>query len=106
MGAAPVTPKIPGTDYKGVYTMRSWSDFENIKSSLKDVKNIVIIGSGFIGMESASNLKKANKNANVTVVDMIEYPFERILGKEIGKALQKYIELDLDFTQTTELTSK
>lgn len=82
--------------------MRNWSDFENIRSNSNQVKNIVIIGSSFIGMESASNLKKANKNANVTVVDLIEYPFERVLGKEIGKALQKYTQSNLDYIQTTE----
>lgn len=90
MGASPTIPKVPGADYDGVFTMRNWSDFEKIKDQLKNAKNIVIIGSGFIGMESASNLKKANNNANITVVDMIEYPFERILGKEVGKALQRY----------------
>jgi hypothetical protein len=37
----------------------------------------------------ASNLKKLNPKANVTVIDRNESPFEKVLGKEIGKALQK-----------------
>lgn len=73
----------------GVYSLRRWEDYEKIRDAVKNAKNIVIVGSSFIGLESASNLKKANKEANVTVVDMIEVPFEKVLGKEVGKALQR-----------------
>ena len=89
MGSAPIIPKIPGNDLKGVLTMRSYQDFEKIKARVKDAKDIVIVGGSFIGLESASNLKKANKNAKITIIDNTEFPFERILGKEIGKAVQK-----------------
>jgi hypothetical protein len=37
----------------------------------------------------ASNLKKLNPKANVTVIERNESPFEKILGKEIGNTLQK-----------------
>lgn len=46
--------------------------------------NVVIVGSSFIGMESASILSKV---ANVTVIGMEKVPFERVLGPAVGKAM-------------------
>ena len=46
--------------------------------------NVVIVGSSFIGMESACILAKV---ANVTVVGMEKYPFERVLGEKVGAAM-------------------
>lgn len=89
MGSAPIIPKIPGSDFNGVFTMRTFQDSENIKAKAKDAKNIVIVGASFIGLESASNLKKAYNNANITIIDNNEFPFEKLLGKEVGKVIQK-----------------
>ena len=89
MGSAPTIPNIPGFDYNGVFTLRSFQEFENIKKKAEHSKNIIIVGASFIGMESASNLKKAHPNANIIIIDQNEFPFEKILGKEVGKAIQK-----------------
>ena len=67
--------------------MRSYSDYENIKNTAKNAENIVIVGASFIGIECASNLKKTFKNANITVIDAKDFPFELSLGKEIGQAI-------------------
>jgi NADPH-dependent 2,4-dienoyl-CoA reductase/sulfur reductase-like enzyme len=49
-------------------------------------KNVVVVGSSFIGMEVA--LALADK-AKVTVVGMDEVPFEKILGKAVGNGIRK-----------------
>jgi len=52
-------------------------------------KNLVIIGSSFIGLEvSAISAKKAN----VSVIGMEKVPFERVLGEKVGTAFQKLHE--------------
>jgi len=51
-------------------------------------KNIVVIGSSFISMELVQAVSK-RKLASINVIGMEEYPFEPVLGKEIGKALKK-----------------
>lgn len=58
-GASPVFPKIKGIDNaKNIFTLNKPEDADNIKSHInKDkVKNAVIIGGGFIGIEMAENL--------------------------------------------------
>jgi NADPH-dependent 2,4-dienoyl-CoA reductase/sulfur reductase-like enzyme len=52
-------------------------------------KNLVIIGSSFIGMEISAVM--ASK-ANVSVIGMEKVPFERVLGEKIGAVFQKLHE--------------
>ncbi len=52
-----------------------------------DGKKVVIVGTSFIGMEAASCIAK--KAASVIAIGMEKVPFERVLGLQIGSALQK-----------------
>jgi hypothetical protein len=51
-------------------------------------KKMVVIGSSFISMELVAAVSK-RKLASIDVIGMEEHPFELVLGKEVGKALQK-----------------
>ena len=53
-------------------------------------KKVVVVGSSFIGMESA--LACSKRSASVSVIGMESVPFEKILGKEVGVGIQKYHE--------------
>lgn len=88
-GGDPLIPKIKGKDAKHVFTLRTYSDIEEISKHAKEAKNLVVVGSSFIGMEAASCLKKTYKNLNVTIVDPNIAPMAHTLGIEIGAALQK-----------------
>jgi NADPH-dependent 2,4-dienoyl-CoA reductase/sulfur reductase-like enzyme len=65
-------------------TVNHCNDIEKALSSMVGKPNVVIVGTGFIGMEAASIL---SKTANVTIIGMETFPFERVLGKEVGKAI-------------------
>ena len=88
-GGSALVPNIPGKDNSNVYVLRTYDDLEKIKNACKDAKDIVILGGSFIGMESASTLKKSFPNANVTVIEKYKTPFYASLGPEIGEALQR-----------------
>ncbi|KAL6057543.1 Apoptosis-inducing factor 3 [Balamuthia mandrillaris] len=80
---------IPGHDLQNIHTLRSLEDSHRIINSIAD-KNVVLIGSSFIGMEVASCI--VSKARSVTVVGMETVPFERVLGAEVGAALQRLHE--------------
>lgn len=63
-GGEPRKPPIPGLkDTKNVFFLRSKADQESIKQAAKEVKKgVAIIGSGFIGSESAAALKMKYKD--------------------------------------------
>lgn len=55
-GAAPIRPAIPGADLPNVYTLRNLADTDHIKHAIDGgVRQAVIVGGGFIGLELAEN---------------------------------------------------
>jgi len=87
-GGSANVPKIKGVELKNILTLRSFHDAVKIKDTAQHSKKIVIIGASFIGLETASAIKKELKDAvDITVVDIAPVPFEKSLGKEVGKAL-------------------
>lgn len=49
---------------------------------------MVVIGSSFISMEIVAAVSK-RKLASIDVIGMEEFPFEAVLGKEVGQGLKK-----------------
>ncbi|CAG8473690.1 1080_t:CDS:10 [Acaulospora morrowiae] len=90
-GASPRSIPIPGIDLGGVLYLRTYDDHKRIENAVagEEKKNVVIIGSSFIGMEVAAICAK---KANVSVIGMETVPFERILGLEVGRTIQKLHE--------------
>ncbi|GAA5938748.1 uncharacterized protein JCM15063_004857 [Sporobolomyces koalae] len=94
-GANPIRLPLDGSDLGNVFLLRTVKDAAGISAALgepekdEDKKNVVIIGSSFIGMEAAI---AASGKANVTVVGMDEAPFEKILGADIGNGIRKFHE--------------
>jgi len=68
-GATPVKPPLDGIDTEGIFTLRNVEDTDKIKTYLttKNVKQAVVIGAGFIGMEMAENLH--NVGAEISIVE-------------------------------------
>jgi NADH oxidase (H2O2-forming) len=58
MGARPSTIPVPGSDLKGVFTIRTMSDIERLTDDLSEnnAKRVAIIGAGLTGSEMAEAL--------------------------------------------------
>lgn len=90
-GGTPNMLPLPGfKDLKNIFLLRTIPDVEAILSAVgeKKGKNIVVIGSSFIGMEVANCLASNN---TVTVVGMESAPMERVMGAEVGKIFQNLV---------------
>ncbi len=88
-GSSAKIPLIEGFDLNNVFTLRNYQDLNKIKQATLTSKKIVIVGAGFIGMEMASSVRLINPKAEVIIIDSNFTPFEKVLGKEIGKAIQR-----------------
>ncbi len=66
-GANPVRPPLEGINLEGIFTLRDVRDTDNIKNYLKshDVKEAVVVGGGFIGLEMAENLHHSCTNVSI-----------------------------------------
>jgi CoA-disulfide reductase len=67
-GAEPFRPNIPGIDSDKIMTLRNVADMDRIIAKTKHLKNIALVGGGFIGLEVAENL--VEKELNVTLIEL------------------------------------
>lgn len=104
-GAAPILPKsIRGIDGERVFTVRNVTDIARIKACMDQAgtRDVVVVGGGFIGIETAENLHKAGKN--VTVIEgapQILAPFDYDMVQTLHKELDDHgVKLCLNSTVT------
>ena len=90
-GAEPKIPPFKGADLAGVFTLRSMSDAKAIKEASQD-KQVVIVGTGFIGMEAAAALSQAGEAASITVVGRSARVMSNIVSEAVSNALVKLHE--------------
>ena len=104
-GAAPILPKsIGGIDRDNVFTIRNVTDIAKVKACMdrNATENVVVVGGGFIGIETAENLKAAGKNVAVIegmsqILAPFDYDMVQYLQKEL---LDNGVQLYLDSTLT------
>jgi NADPH-dependent 2,4-dienoyl-CoA reductase/sulfur reductase-like enzyme/rhodanese-related sulfurtransferase len=88
-GGAPVKPPVPGIGLKNVWFMTHPSDAESLDKEINDqsLKNAVLVGAGFIGMEMAEALVR--RGLNVTIVEMMDQVMPGLLDPEIAALAAK-----------------
>lgn len=98
-GASPVRPPLKGIDTEGIFTLRNVEDTDRIKNYLTSnkIRNAVIVGAGFIGLEMAENLHHAG--AEVSIVEMsnqVMAPLDFSMAAHVHQhLLQKGVQLFL-----------
>ncbi|OGT85116.1 MAG: pyridine nucleotide-disulfide oxidoreductase [Gammaproteobacteria bacterium RIFCSPLOWO2_02_FULL_61_13] len=73
---------LPGVDLAGVHYLRTAEDVEAIRKHVAPGANAVIVGGGYIGLETAAVLRSAGMN--VTVVEMMERIMQRVTAPEVS----------------------
>jgi NADPH-dependent 2,4-dienoyl-CoA reductase/sulfur reductase-like enzyme/rhodanese-related sulfurtransferase len=71
-GARPTKPPLPGVDSDKVFTLRDLPDSDSIKNYLdrNGVESAVVVGGGFIGLESVENFSR--HGVKVTVIEKMD----------------------------------
>lgn len=88
-GAAPLRPPIPGIDTPGIFTLRNLQDVDRIKERVDHgVKQAVMVGAGFIGLELVENfVKRGVATTVVELQDQVLPPFDKEMTTPILEAL-------------------
>jgi 3-phenylpropionate/trans-cinnamate dioxygenase ferredoxin reductase subunit len=90
-GAEPRRPSIPGSDLEGIHYLRTLADCDALRERLDAGGKLVVVGAGWIGAEVAASARQ--RGLEVTVIDPLSVPLERVLGAEVG-AVYRDIHLD------------
>jgi NADPH-dependent 2,4-dienoyl-CoA reductase/sulfur reductase-like enzyme/nitrite reductase/ring-hydroxylating ferredoxin subunit len=81
-GSVPNVPSIAGRELAGVHVLRNRNDAVRLVEAIGETTRVVILGSSFIGLETASSLR--TRGVHVTVVAPGKIPFEKQFGERIG----------------------
>ena len=81
-GAEPRRLPIPGAGLDGVLYLRTLSDSDLLRARLSAGARVVVVGAGWIGSEVAASARQ--RGLEVTMIDPLTLPNERIFGAEIG----------------------
>lgn len=66
-GAESVKLKMPGRDLKGIRSLKTIPDTEDIIGEVKNVEQVTIIGGGYIGLELAEVLRSIGKKVRIII---------------------------------------
>ena len=104
-GANPILPdSIQGIERENVFTVRNVTDIVKLKAyaEREEVRDIVVVGGGFVGVEVAENLRALGKSVSLIegtnqIMAPFDYDMVQILHKEMD---DNGVRLYLDSTVT------
>jgi 3-phenylpropionate/trans-cinnamate dioxygenase ferredoxin reductase subunit len=83
VGATSRTLTIPGSDLPGVHYLRAIADVGPIRASLKAGAQLVVIGGGYIGLETAATARQLG--CAVTVLEMADRLMARVVASSVSE---------------------
>jgi 3-phenylpropionate/trans-cinnamate dioxygenase ferredoxin reductase subunit len=87
-GGDPRRLSCAGADLAGVHAVRTRADCDQLMGEIDGgVKNIVVIGGGYIGLEAAAALTKLG--CNVTLLEALPRVLARVAGPELSAFYEK-----------------
>ncbi|MDI6744391.1 MAG: FAD-dependent oxidoreductase [Thermodesulfovibrionales bacterium] len=89
-GGLSFVPPIPGSDKKGVFTLRTLKDAIEIKKYAEQSKRVVLIGGGVLGLEVGNSLRKTGHS--VFVVEFFPGLLPKQMDMEGAEILKAQME--------------
>ena len=87
-GGSPRMLTCEGSDLKGIHAVRTRADSDAIVRELPTTQRVVVVGGGYIGLESAAVLTKLGKKV------MVLEALDRVLARVAGEDLSRFYEAE------------
>lgn len=102
-GSSPIKLPIKGIDNPNIYHLWTFDDFEKIKNEVinQEIKSACIIGGGFVGVETAENLRELNVSVDLIekadqILNNIDFEMiQPIQKKLVAKGVNLYLNTEL-----------
>ncbi|MEV4682287.1 NAD(P)/FAD-dependent oxidoreductase [Streptomyces kurssanovii] len=82
-GSSPRRLTVPGAELDGVHYLRRLPDSDRMKETFGSASRVVVIGAGWIGLETTAAARAAG--VEVTVLERAALPLLRVLGPEVSR---------------------
>ncbi|MFC9840961.1 NAD(P)/FAD-dependent oxidoreductase [Rhodococcus sp. NPDC127530] len=86
-GARPRLLPLPGADLRDVYYLRTAADIELIRAVATPGRRVVIIGGGYIGLETAASMNTLG--LDVTVLEAADRVLQRVTAPEVSAFFER-----------------
>ena len=74
---------VPGAELDGVLSLRTLADADLLRERLGEVREIVVVGAGFIGLEFAAVARAAG--VGVHIVEVTQHPMGRVVSNQTSR---------------------
>jgi NADPH-dependent 2,4-dienoyl-CoA reductase/sulfur reductase-like enzyme len=85
-GAVPRPLGIPGEELDAVHTYRTLDDATAVRAAAETASSAVVVGAGFIGMETAASLRR--RGLEVTLVEPADGLFAALQAPPVSRSLE------------------
>ncbi len=106
-GSVPRRLPLAGGEADGVLYLRRLGDSDQIRAAFQTATRVVVIGAGWIGLETAAAARAAG--VDVTILETADLPLLRVLGREVAQVfadLHREQGVNLRFgVQVAEITA-
>ena len=89
-GARAISPAVEGTDKRGVFLLRNYSDGTRIMDYSINSKSCIVAGAGVIGVEIADSFRK--RGFDVTLIEMHHQILPNLIDSDMAKFVQSELE--------------
>ncbi len=91
-GSQPFVPPWEGKDLRGVFTLWSLREAEDIRRFISEnkIKKVAVVGAGLIGLEAAENF--VHMGLRVTLLEALGWPLPALLDYDLAAPLEKHLQ--------------
>lgn len=91
-GSLPISPNIEGKELNNVQFVKLYQNARDVIEKLQDdsIKDVVVVGAGYIGVELAEAFRRVDKN--VTLIDNMDTCLSGYYDPEFTKLMSKNLE--------------
>jgi 3-phenylpropionate/trans-cinnamate dioxygenase ferredoxin reductase subunit len=86
-GSLPRALGTPGETLAGVHTYRTLDDAESVRTAAEFASSALVIGGGFIGMETTASLRR--RGLAVTQIDLGDSLYASLAAPELSRSLER-----------------
>lgn len=83
LGSVPRRLSCPGADLPGVHYLRGIADVAPIREGLRPAARVVVVGGGYIGLETAATAR--SMGCQVTVLEMADRVMNRVVASNVSE---------------------
>jgi 3-phenylpropionate/trans-cinnamate dioxygenase ferredoxin reductase component len=87
VGAIARRLSCPGSDLDGIHYLRKMGDADAIRTSLQPGARVVIVGGGYIGLETAATARELG--CQVTVLEMADRVMNRVVASNVSEYFER-----------------